>query len=261
MKLDCLKPIIFITILTLSSCGGVSRKEEPLDLDQDPPALAVGQAYHYLHKGPRPWGDGTTDATGGRVLAVTSHGRGKKPLWGVEEHFEKTEGMQIGYYDKEYRLHRQILRAPGGELQIFFDPPIPERYLDLKQGEEDEFTSTQQMIDTQSKEEVGTVEMTVNVRRENDVRIIVPAGAFMCRNFVSRIQLAAEIQGEKSDLSATVNSFWSDSLVWFVKEMQVFDPLVMDGEVIRPPYKTESILVSFEPQEYQFRHPVPDEKP
>jgi hypothetical protein len=246
----------------LISCGGLGRKKgEPIVLDQPPPPPAVGQAYFYQHTGPQPFSDGSVDVTGGRIVAVTRQIQEKKPiLWAFEEHFEKSEGVQIGFYDEKYRLHRQILRAPGGEIEVLYNSPYDERFLNLKADAEKTITVNQQLINAADGANYGNVNMTVKVHRERDERIISPAGAFLCRHFNARIQLKAHIAGEQTDFAATVNSYWCDLIGWFVKEEQVFDPIVKDGQIIRPPYKTESILVSFEPTNYQYHHPVPEEK-
>ncbi len=246
------KVSVFFLILfciSLMSCGSLGRKSEPIDLDQPPPPPAVGQIYQYCHKGPRPWGDGQTDVTGERIIAVTGKAEiKKKELWAFEEQFEKSEGIQIGFYDEEYRLHRQILRSNGSEITIIYSPPIEERFIELDVNSKKTIHSEQVMLAGQEGEQVGTIEMTIKVRREKDVRMITPAGAYLCRHLVSRVTLDATIQNEQTTFSATVNSYWCDYIGWFVKEEQAFEPLVHEGEIIRPPYRTESVLIDYQPK-------------
>ena len=170
----------------------------------------------------------------------------KKTSWVIEEQYERIEGIQVGYYDSEYQLHRQVLRSGDQEMQVDFSSPMSVRHLTLPPGEEKSNEYKQIITDTKNKTQVGTAKITVQTKRVHDERLITPVGAYLCRHFISRIGIQSTVEGETFNFSATEEMYWSDMLAWFVKESLTFDLLLKGSETIRPAYKTESVLVGIE---------------
>jgi len=170
----------------------------------------------------------------------------KKPLWILEEQFEKSEGIQISSVDSDYLLHRQLLRAENGNLQVNYTPPMDLRHLTIPFGGEKNFDYRQVMIDLSNNTQVGTGKISVKTKREHDERIITPVGAVLCRHFISHVRIEAVIEETTAIFAATEETYWCDTVGWFVKEVMAFDPLIQNGEMIRPGYKTESLLIGME---------------
>lgn len=239
--------LFLILLVGFWHCGSTPKKSVNATLDRKPPEPIVGKVFHYRHIGPRPWGDGRMDATGGRSVAVTGTVKPKNNLlWSIEEQFENSEGVQVGYYDADYRLNHQILHSQNGDLQVEFTPPLHVRHLNLQSGEEKSMDCKQTLTDMTNKQVIGVTKMNIKTKREHDERIITPAGAYMCRHFVSRISIEASIDEKTITFSGTEEMYWCDMLIWFVKETLVFDPLLENGQIIRPGYKTESLLIGME---------------
>ncbi|MDX9752705.1 MAG: hypothetical protein RBU29_02010, partial [bacterium] len=205
----------------------------------------VGQVFTYKHSGPQPWSDGNTDASGKRVVAVMGKTADSK-RWRIEERYDAIEGTLVGEYDDKSLLYRQTLRAAGGELHILFSTPIPVRYGKLEVGEQKISQYTQTFLDSAGTP-VGSAQVTdTTTRGEYDIRIITPAGAYLCRNFTSVIEIQTILQGQTTVFSGTVKTYWCDSLGWMVKEEGSFNPILVEGEPTQPGYKTESVLESVE---------------
>lgn len=239
--------LILIGFLLLQSCSTTDDKNAEIEAfyNPKPPVPAVGQVYTYKHAGPQPWSDGLNDATGKRIVAVMGNYPDNKH-WKIEERYEAIEGNLIGEYDDAYRLYRQTLQAPGGELQIVYSEPVSIRYHSLKEGEQKVYHYSQTFFD-KTGQTVGTAKVTDTTSRgAYNVRIITPAGAYLCRTFSSVIEIQTLIQGQTTTFTGTIKTYWCDTIGWFVKEEGTFNPVLVDGKPSQAGYKTESILESLE---------------
>ncbi len=235
--------------MVLSHCAGAPKKSN-FTLDRKPPPPAAGQQFVYQHTGPLPWGDGRQDATGLRTVTVSGQETaGKNPLWRFEERFERDAGIQTGYYDKSYMLYQQDLREGENELRIRYTPPLPVRYLDLPKESEKKFRSRQVMIDLHTDTTVGSGEIDSAVLRGYDVRMVTPAGAYLCRHFTERIQITAQAEDTVTVMRAVVDTYWCDTIGWFVQAEYAFEPMTQNGTVVRPGYRAHSILAGYEPMD------------
>lgn len=242
-------------LLILAHCGGIPKKSS-FSLDQNPPPPETGQRYVYQHTGPLPWGDGLKDAGGLRVVTVTGpESPGKNPLWRFEEIFERVPGIQAGYYDTNYLLHHQVLREGENELRIQYKPPQPVRYMDLPREAEKTYRSRQTVIDSRTGAAIGTGEITATVRRGYDVRMVTPAGAYLCRHFTERIRMATRVEDLAVEMNAVVDSYWCDAIGWFVQAEYAFEPVIQNGTVVQPGYQAVSILTVYEPMDPTRLHP------
>lgn len=237
------------------SCSG-AKKKKPLNLDDTPSPPQAEHAFYYKHTGPRPWSDGSQDCSGGRLVIVMEKNAESGNLWPIEEHFEKIQGAQIGYYDDKYRLHRQTLQADGSEWLVQFTPPITVRYLDIHRDGEKTYSSVQTIYDSANRETaIGTSKLTVKTKRAYDERIVTPAGAFLCRHLKSQIRIETAGQDSTNVFGATIDSYWCDRIGWFVQETYTFDPVTQNGIVIQPGYNANSTLNRFKPDDYTPPHP------
>ena len=246
-----LGPALIALGLFLSlSCGETQKKKEDVDysLDRNPPKPAAGQAYLYKHTGPRPWSDGYQDATGGRFVVIPEDKIPNKSLWNVEEHFERSDGAQTMQIDDKYRMHFVAIKSGETEIVIQYAPALPLRFLDLKKDKTETYKSRFTFINPQTKEPLqGGGEYTCEVERKYDVRIVSPAGAYLCRQFVIHSTIETTVQDSKTTFKAAINSFWCDDIGWFVKEEYTFEPLLANGQVVNPAYTAESILTQYKP--------------
>ena len=239
--------INFLLVAGFLSCSTSSNRQvEEEFFNPKPPLPQIGQVFYYKHTGSVPWGNGDKDATGKRIVAITGKSDDKK-LWRIEERFEKVEGDSIGFYDDSYNLVRQFLLLNGNELRIEYNTPVNLRYTKLDLDQEKVYEYQQAIFNQDSKDPVGGAIIRDKTKRSSyDIRIITPAGAFLCHQFTSVITMQIQMQGVLSVYSGTVNTFWCDKLSWFVKEECTFDPITNEGEIIQPGYKTQSMLESFE---------------
>jgi hypothetical protein len=245
-------------LLTSISCGGTQKKKKsPVDLDRYPPKPAAEQAYFYKHTGPRPWSDGRQNASGGRLIVIPEQNTNDKSLWNCEEHFERADGMQVLQIDEKYRLHYVAIKSGEQEILIRYNPPLPLRFLDLKKDEKKTYKSTFQFIDPQTTEPLeGGGEYTMDVERRYDVRIISPAGAYLCRQFIVHTTSDTAVQDIKTTFKAAINSFWCDDIGWFVREEYSFEPMMQNGQPVQPAYTAESVLSQYKPMDPNSLRPV-----
>jgi hypothetical protein len=239
--------IYYLLVLCCLSCSTSSNRQvEEEFFNPKPPLPKIGQVFYYQHTGSVPWGNGDKDATGKRIIAVTGKSEDKK-LWRIEERFEKVEGDSIGFYDDAYNLVRQFLLLNGVELRIEYNTPVNLRYTKLDLDEEKIFEYQQAIFNQDSNEPAGGALIRDKTKRSSyDIRIITPAGAYLCRQFTSMITMQIQMQGRLSVYSGTVNTYWCDKLEWFVKEECTFDPIINESEIVQPGYKTQSVLLSIE---------------
>ena len=231
----------------LLSCASSGSKPKPVILDQPPPPPAVGQWFEYNHKGPRPWGDAAQDATGTRRVQVTAVEEDKKTrLWAFEETFAGSSDVQTSYFDAGYLLFRQHLQGPGGELGIEYSSPMPVRHLPLQPEKEEEFSSDQKIINPFDQSVFGTSKITLHTKRLTDERLVPPAGALLCRHFQTRVTLDSTLFGETITFTSQEETYWCDKIGWFVMEKQTFEPIIQNGEIVRPGYQTESLLQDYD---------------
>ncbi len=216
-------------------------------MDIDPPPPAIGQGYLYQHTGPRPWGDGVTDYTGYRAVRIREKVN-EKDLWLVEEAYEKGNRTYLSFCDKDYLIHKQQLSSPNQTVEVIYKPALELRYLDLKKEETETDRTRLTFVDIESQSKIGEAVITDQTRRDYDVRIITKAGAYLCRQFHSDVELHAKVNGSEKRYSGTVISYWSDRIGWFVKQSYAFQPVKIDGEIVQPEYRAESILEDFEPK-------------
>ncbi len=253
--------ILMGCLLVLTHCAGAPKKSK-FTLDRNPPPPAAGQRYVYQHTGPLPWGDGRKDASGLRTVAVVGQeAPGKNTQWRFEEQFERDEGIQTGYYDKNYMLYKQDLREGRNVLRILYTPPLPVRYLDLPKDREKKYRSRQVFIDPQTNETAGSGDIDIAVRRGYDVRMVTPAGAYLCRHFTERIQITAQAEDTETVMKAVVETFWCDTIGWFVQSDYTFEPMVQNGTVVQPGYQAQSILAGYEPMDPNRLIPLAPEEP
>ncbi|MDP8244502.1 MAG: hypothetical protein P9L94_10515 [Candidatus Hinthialibacter antarcticus] len=226
-----------------AGCNTVSKKkpEDDHELDAAPPPFEMGLSYHYDHVGPRPFGEGDRDCTGGRVVSVLGRDPDYQNLWVVQDRFECEQGIEIGLYDDKYRRHRQGLTSAAGVIQIEEKPPAPIRYLELKKKDKKTF-ETEQVFMTAAGEVVGAAHMTENVERRFDYRIINPIGAILCRYFIVDVSIEADLNGAPVTVAAKVESYWSDKLHWFVQMEYEFKPMQRGGKAVGPAYRAKSVL-------------------
>lgn len=230
------------------SCGGMPKKKETYTLDKNPPAPAAEQAYYYNHQGPRPWSDGRQDATGGRLVVIPPQALANKSLWSVEEHFERADGVQAFQIDPQYRMHNVAIKSGETEIVIQYNPAIPLRFLDLKKDEKKTYKSKFIFIDPQTRAPMeGGGVYSAEVERKYDLRIVSPAGAYLCRQFVIRTTIETNVQDTQIVFKATIHSFWCDDIGWFVREEYEFEPMIQNGEEIQPAYTAESTLAQYKP--------------
>jgi hypothetical protein len=233
-------------------------------LDEDPPPLQVGYQYQYRHEGPYPWSDGKEDVSGLRVVTVTgkseSNAKAKQntrsdndrhsendpgSLWRVEDYFENVDGSLVGYYDKDYKQHRQAVETGQIEIVVTNTPPRPIRYLSLAVDDQKTYTIHQTMQRSDAEAIIGESTMKIETERKRDQRIVTEAGAYLCRHFVSEIEIETTLFGQTSKRSATEESFWCDRIGWFVQRKSIFDPVTIDGELVQERYTCQSTLLSF----------------
>lgn len=239
----------------LVSCQSAGPQAPPITLDEDPPPPAAGQWFEYQHTGPRPWSAGEGGPHGARRVEVLgSSEEAGQTLWAVRETFEGTPDHQVGLYDSRYRLHRQLIRGPGGELLAEFSKPIPARHLDLKPDETETVESVQTLINPSGGAELGQTRIKIVTERRRDERVVTPAGAYLCRHFHKTTELVSTLMipgagGAREytvAYSAVEDAYWSDGIGWFVREAAEFKPVIQDGEIVREGYATESVLTAFE---------------
>lgn len=227
------------------SCSSGTTKKTAFTLDADPPPLVPGTIFRYEHIGPLPWSDGTTDASGPLTITVLSPNPTQGATFSVvEELYERADGSQLGHYDNRYRLAQQAIAVDDGVLQVQYQPPMPVRYLDIPVGEDKKYTVKQRLAG-ESNQALGDATIVIDTHRDKDERIITPAGAYLCRRFISIIQIVARQNGSEMHFRATEDAYWCDKIAWFVKRSYTFDPLVQGDEIVRPGYKTECTLVEF----------------
>lgn len=239
--------LLFFILLSCMACSSPSnRQTEEEFYNPKPPLPQIGQVFYYQHSGPVPWGNGDLDATGKRIVAITGKSEDKK-LWRFEERFEKSDGDSIGLYDDSYNLYRQYLILNNSELRIEYNTPVVIRYSKIEPDEDKVFDYQQAIFNKGNKEPSGLAAIHDKTKRNAyDIRIITPAGAYLCRQFTSSITMQIQMQGVTSVYSGTIRTFWCDKLGWFVKEECSFDPITKDGQIIQPGYKCQSVLESFE---------------
>jgi hypothetical protein len=240
--------LVFILCSSLFSCSTATKeRSEDNFYNPKPPVPSVGQLFRYKHSGPIPWGSGSPDVSGLRIVQVTDRDETKK-LWKIEERFEASEGSQSGFYTDLVELTHVVLHSRDSQLRIVYNPPLTIRYPDLLLDQERTFVSKQTFFAEKSGVPIGTATLTDITRRESyDERLITPVGAYLCRRFVSRIRIDANLSGVQTLLSGTVYSYWCDTIGWFVKEECSFSPMIVNGKEIGIGYKTSSVLESFEP--------------
>jgi hypothetical protein len=238
--------------LSAVSCGGSQKKKKPTyDLDRNPPAPAAEQAYYYKHTGPRPWSDGRQIATGGRLIVIPAQNPSEnKSLWSCEEHFERADGVQVYQIDDKYRIHHMAVKSGDSEILIRYTPALPLRFLDLKKDEKKTYKSHFEFIDPQTTAPLeGGGEYVMNVERRYDLRIISPAGAYLCRQFIIHTSIETTVQDVTTTFKATINSYWCDDIGWFVREEYAFEPMLQNGQPIQPAYNAESVLTQYKPMD------------
>ncbi|MGI6454291.1 MAG: hypothetical protein ACOX5R_01555 [bacterium] len=236
-----------ILLLILFQGCGSAPKNEPFTLDEKPALLQVGDSFTYEHTGPLPWGNGQIPVSGQRTISVTAIDPANKNRWIIKDDFEQTDVDQFNVVDRDFRLHRQEMQFEDGTLRVEFNPPMPLRFSEIPEGGQGTYTVSQRLIDASTRKEVGTATIKISTTREQDERIITPAGAYMCRHFISRIEIqSSNILDEKNYATATEESYWCDKIGWFVKLNYRFDPLVQNQKVVRPAYNTETVLTEFD---------------
>ncbi|MEW6238710.1 MAG: hypothetical protein AB1656_25270 [Candidatus Omnitrophota bacterium] len=240
--------IVFVILPFLFSCGISSKKKAEVSLDRNPPPPAIGQLFTYRHRGPCPGGDGQTDASGWRIVRVVDKPPQKDSLWMIEERYEKDPGVYLSYCDDNYQLRRQIVKGTGRSVTMEFKPPQDIRYSQLAPGAEKRYSYRLDYFVSDSKEKIGFASISDHVRRDYDVRIITKAGAYLCRQFHSDLAIETTMGGDSLYIRASVESYWSDRIGWFVQQKYFFQPVTRDGEVVQPGYEAESILEDFEPK-------------
>ncbi len=247
-----------MAFLLVISCGGSTQKNgEPITLDHDPPALSVGHAFYYQHTGPRPWSNGLQDASGGRLVVVPEQDASQaKSLIKYEEHFENSIGSQVGYIDKKYRLHQQDIESGDLALKFIYSPALELRYLSLKKDETKTYKSSFVLHASGHEAPQGGGSIVANVERDYDVRIISPAGAYLCRQFKSDVCIETTVQDVKTVFKAKIISYWCDNIGWFVQEEYAFEPMQRNGEAVQPAYRAESILSKYKPMDPNSLRPV-----
>lgn len=244
--------MIAAVALSAFSCGGTPKKKKPAyELDRNPPAPASEQAYYYKHTGPRPWSDGRQVANGGRLIVIPiQNPSDNKSLWSCEEHFERADGVQVYQIDEKYRIHSMAVKSGETEILIRYNPPLPMRFLDLKKDEKKTYKSHFEFIDPQTSQSMeGGGDYILNVERRYDVRIISPAGAYLCRQFIIHAEVETAVQDIKTYFKAAINSFWCDDIGWFVREEYAFEPMLQNGQPIQPAYNAESVLAQYKPMD------------
>ncbi len=195
------------------------------------------------------------DCSGGRLVIVMEKDERSGDLWPIEEHYEKAPGVQTGYFDDQFQLHRQRLRSGESELSVRYSPPLTVRYLDILRDGEKEYSSTQTITDPTNGAALGTSRLTVKTKRKYNKRIVTPAGAFLCRHLVSEIRIESNGSGTVSVFQGTVESYWCDRIGWFVQENYSFEPVIQGGETVQVGYQSQSVLTRFKPDNYTPPHP------
>ncbi len=231
-------------VLALAGCRTVTKKKknpEGYNLDAPPPPFEAGVQYLYSHVGPRPFSDGAKDCTGSRVVSVLGRDPDFQNLWVIEDRFQCGQGVEAGLYDDNYLRHRKGLRSDQGTIQIEEAPPAQLRYLGLKKKQKKTYQTTQTFL-TASGEPVGAARMTEEVERQFDYRIINPIGAILCRYFKTNVKIEANLNGVSMNVAASIDSYWSDTLHWFVETECEFQPMKRGEKVIGPAYKAKSVL-------------------
>ncbi len=250
--------VLSIAVLLMISCGGSSRKKgEPISIDHDPPALGVGHAFYYQHTGPRPWSNGSQDASGGRLLVIPEQDASQaKSLIKYEEHFESSEGSQVGYIDKKYRLHQKDIESGDLALKFIYSPALELRYIDLKKDKLKTFKSSFNLHAPGSETPQGSGNIITKVKRSYDVRIISPAGAYLCRQFMSDVTIETKVLDVQTVFKAKKITYWCDNIGWFVKEEYAFEPMLRNGKAVQAAYRAESILSKYKPMDPNSLRPV-----
>ncbi|MDX9753339.1 MAG: hypothetical protein RBU29_05220, partial [bacterium] len=95
---------VLFGLVSMVSCSS-AQKDADVEAfyNPDPPVPAVGQVFTYKHSGPQPWSDGSTDASGKRVVAVMGKTADSK-RWRIEERYDAIEGTLVGEYDDKSLL-------------------------------------------------------------------------------------------------------------------------------------------------------------
>lgn len=242
-------------IVALAACGSSPKREdEDHSLDQDPPALAAGQAYLYRHEGPTPFGDGRDDATGMRTVRVLGRDPEQNNWWVIEDRFENERGVHLSLINDAWLRYRQGLSGPEGIITIDEAPPVPVRFLDLGKHETKTYVYQQTFLSGDGQP-LGAARVIEQVERRYDYRVITDAGAIICRSFHIRYSLLGDLGGEAVELEAEIETYWSDELTWFVQTDYAFEPLLRGGEEAGPAYEASSILVDVEWPESGLRLP------
>jgi len=240
--------LISALLFSMISCGSASKKKAEVSLDRNPSPPAIGQTFTYQHSGPRPGGDGKTDATGWRIVRVVDKPPQKDSLWMIEERYEKDPGIYIYYCDDNYQLRRQVVKSGNRSIMAVFNPPQDIRYRQLAPGAGKTYSYRMDYFDSGGKERIGFSSVADHVRRDYDVRIITKAGAYLCRQFHSDLTIETAMGGDSRYFRASVESYWCDRIGWFVLQKYFFQPVTREGEIIQPGYEAESILEDFEPK-------------
>ena len=250
--------ILWIAFLLLISCSSSTKKKvEEILLDHDPPALGVGHAFYYQHTGPRPWSNGLQDASGGRLLVIPEQDASQaKSLIKYEEHYESSEGSQVGYIDKKYRLQQKHIESGDLALKFIYSPALELRYLDLKKDKLKTYKSSFILHVPGNEAPQGSGNIVSKVERLYDVRIISPAGAYLCRQFSSDVSIETTVQDVKTVFKAKIITYWCDNIGWFVKEEYAFEPMMRNGKAVQPAYRAESILSKYKPMDPNSLRPV-----
>lgn len=243
---------LFLLIAALSlitTCGETQNKKKPTyNLDKNPPAPAAGQAYYYQHSGPQPWSDGRQDASGGRLVVVLDPNTPNPSRWNVEEHFERADGVQSMQIDNKYHLHQVAIKSGETEIVIQYTPAIPLRFLDLKKDDKKVWQSHFVFMNPQNNEFMdGSGDYKTEVQRRYDLRIITPAGAYLCRQFIVHTTIETTMSDIKTTFQVAINSYWCDDIGWFVKEEYSFEPMLQNGQAVQPAYQAVSTLTQYKP--------------
>lgn len=244
--------------MLITACGSPQKqKTDILELDHNPPAPAAGQAYYYQHTGPRPWSDGRQDASGGRLVVIPEPKSPDASLWNVEEHFERADGVQVFQIDPQYRLHHLAIKSGDDEIVLRYNPARPLRFLDLKKDKKKTFKSRFVFVDPKTGRTMeGGGTYASEVERRYDVRIVSPAGAYLCRQFIIHTTVETNVQGIQTVFKAEIHSYWCDDIGWFVKEEYDFEPMRQNGQPVQPAYQAVSALVKYKPMNPNSLRPV-----
>lgn len=245
------KTPLFISLfcsIFLVTCGSTNRNNsEPITLDVTPDPPKVGQWFQYQHTGPRPWGDSQKDVSGERMIRVIGQQleEGNK-YWAIEDVYEKDSDEQVSLYDDRYYLHRQLSRSNVVNAVYEYNPPVSDRHLELKPGQNKIEESEIIIQNPQTGGDYGKIYLTRNVTRMRDERIVTKAGAYLCRHFVSQTKIQYDYRGAITEFSAQEDTYWCDQIAWLVLERVEFQPAIQQGNFVGTGHTSESILVDYE---------------